>query len=446
MAGTMHAVMSKAERRYRERTPRSREAFEKVQYLIPGGCPGGLGYMIPYPLYVQRGEGCHIVDVDGNRLVDMVNADWLLPLGYGNELVEAAMHAQIAKGTTYCQPDPDLGYEFARLLQQRFPAMERMRFTASGTEATMMALRLARVFTGRGKVAKVRGGYHGIHDVSMVANGRYLNAQSAPDGLIPGTAEHVTLLPFNDPDGVEALIEADKDVLAAVIVEPMLGGSGMIPGTPEYLQRLRDVTARHGIVLIFDEVVTGTLGLHGAQGAYGIRPDMTTLGKAIGGGTPLGAFGGRADIMSLLDQALHPYPPPVRHASTLGGIPLCLAAGLAQMQQLTPELHAHLDALGDRLRTGVTRLAKRYDIPLQVTGMGQFFGLHWTPDPVVDFSSFCNSQVANIRSLVLSLCNEGYFLFYFIGHGVLSAPMTNEHIDGFVAALENALHEAELVG
>jgi glutamate-1-semialdehyde 2,1-aminomutase len=375
-----------------------------------------------------------------------VNADWLLPLGYGNPQVEAAMHAQIAKGSTYCQPDPDLGYEFARLLQQRFPALERMRFTASGTEATMMALRMARVFTGRGKVAKVRGGYHGIHDVSMVANGRYLNTASIPDGLIPGTQEHVTLLPYNDPDGAEALIEADRNDLAAVIVEPMLGGSGMIPGTPEYLQRLRDVTAQHGIVLIFDEVVTGTLGPHGAQGTYGITPDLTTLGKALGGGTPLGAFGGRADIMNLLDQALHPYPPPVRHASTLGGSPLCLAAGLAQMQQLTPELHEHLAALGDRLRAGVTHLARHYGIPLQVTGMGQFFGLHWTPDPVVDFSSFCRSQVQNIRSLVLSLCNEGYFLFYFIGHGVLSAPMANEHIDGFVAALDHALHEAELVG
>src|SRR5262249_36263739 len=157
--------------------------------------------------------------------------------------------------------------------------------------------------------------YHGIHDVSMVVGGRYKDPEFTPDGLIPGTSDSVVLLPFNDPDGAEELIEANKNELAAVILEPMLGGSGMIPGNKEYLERLRAITEKHGIVLIFDETVTATLGPHGAQGHYGVTPDLTCLGKAIGGGTPLGGFGGRADLMAVLDPEVHPWSPPVRHAS-----------------------------------------------------------------------------------------------------------------------------------
>jgi glutamate-1-semialdehyde 2,1-aminomutase len=439
------ATMTRGEARFRSRTPRSLEAFEKASSAIPGGCPGGLGYMLPYPLFVERGEGCHIVDVDDNRYVDMVNADWLLPLGYGNERIKAAINAQVAKGSTFCQPEPELGIRFAEVLQQRMPSLERLRLTASGTEATLMALRVARVFTGRSKVAKIRGGYHGIHDVSMVVSGRYKDPDFVPEGLIPGTADSVVLLPFNDPDEAERIIGQHRTELAAVIVEPMLGGSGMIPGDPAFLERLRTVTAEHGIVLVFDEVVTATLGPNGAQGRYGITPDMTALGKAIGGGTPLGAFGGRADIMAMLDPVEHPWTPPVRHASTLGGIPICLAAGLAQMEQLTPEVHAHLDALGDRLRAGVTDLAARHGLALQVTGEGQFFGLHWTETPVTDFVSCCTSKARKVSAIVQSLCNEGYFLFYFVGTGVMSAPMTNEHVDGFVFALENALRETDII-
>jgi len=439
------ATITRGEQRYRDRTPGSRAAYERVSPMIPGGCPGGLGYMLPYPLFITHGEGCHIVDVDGNRYVDMVNADWLLPMGYGNPRMVQAINEQTARGTTFCQPDPELGYRYAQVLQARFPSLERLRFTASGTEATLMALRIARVFTGRDKIAKIRGGYHGIHEVSMVVSGRYKDPDFVPEGLIPGTADSVVLLPFNDPDGAEALIEAHRNELAAVIVEPMLGGSGMIPGDPEYLARLRAVTEKHGIVLIFDEVVTATLGPHGAQGLYGITPDMTTLGKAIGGGTPLGGFGGRADIMQVLDPELHPWTPPVRHASTLGGIPVCLAAGMAQMEQLTPEVHEHLDALGARLRSGVTDVAARHGLALQATGMGQFFGLHWTETPVTDFVTCCTSKARKISAIVQSLCNEGYFLFYFVGTGVLSAPMTTEHVDGFLVALENALRETDII-
>jgi glutamate-1-semialdehyde 2,1-aminomutase len=434
----------RSESRYRDRTPKSRAAFDRNQRAVPGGVPAGLGVMLPYPLYIERAHGCHVWDADGHRLVDMLNGDWVFPLGHGNERIDAAITAQLKKGITFCQPEPDLQYALSQLIQERIPSIERMRFTTSGTEATMMALRVARAATGRPKIAKIMGGYHGTHDVSVIANGRYTDPTFVPRGLIPGTKESVVLLPFNDSDECERIIRAEAEDLAAVIVEPMLGGSGMIPATRDYLERLRSVTAECGVVLIFDEVVTCTLGLHGAQGLFGVIPDLTTLGKALGGGLPLGAFGGRSDLMDLVDSALHPFDRPVRHASTVGGIPICLAAGVAQLEQLTSEVHAHIENLGERLRSGVNALGRRLDVPLQATGVGQFFGLHWTSVPVVDIDTAFTSDSDIIGRLALGLCNEGYLLFYFNLMGVVSLPMTTEDVDGFIAALEATLKENDL--
>ena len=204
------------------------------------------------------------------------------------------------------------------------------------------------------------------------------------------------------------------------------------------------MTAECGVVLIFDEVVTGTLGPHGAQGRLEVIPDLTTLGKALGGGLPLGAFGGRSDMMDLVDSALYPFDRPVRHASTVGSIPICLAAGVAQLEQLTPEVHQHIETLGDQVRSGVNAMAARLGVPLQATGLGQFFGLHWTSVPVVDIDSAFTSDSDVIGRIALGLCNEGYLLFYFNVMGVLSLPMTAEDIDGFLRALEVTLKENDL--
>jgi glutamate-1-semialdehyde 2,1-aminomutase len=437
-------TIGRTEARYRARTPKSRAAFERNQVAVPGGVPGGLGVMLPYPLYIERAEGCHVWDADGHRLVDLLNGDWVFPLGHGNPKINAAITAQLQKGITFCQPEPDLQYALSQLIQERIPSMERMRFTTSGTEATMMALRVGRAFTGRPKIAKIMGGYHGTHDASVIANGRYTDPTFVPRGLIPGTKESVVLLPYNQPDECERIIRAEAAELGAVIVEPMLGGSGMIPATSDYLERLRRVTSECGVVLIFDEVVTCTLGPHGGQGRMGVIPDLTTMGKALGGGLPLGAFGGRSDIMDLVDSALYPFDRPVRHASTVGGIPICLAAGVAQLEQLTPEVHAHIEALGEQVRSGVGALATRLGVPLQATGLGQFFGLHWTAVPVVDIDSAFTSDSDVIGRIALGLCNEGYLCFYFNVMGVLSLPMTSEDIDGFLQALEATLKENDL--
>ncbi|WP_238586174.1 aspartate aminotransferase family protein [Rhodococcus rhodochrous] len=393
-------------------------------------------------MYIENGAGAYVWDADGHKLLDLMCGDWLLPLGHCHPSVVEATKTQVENGTTFCSPHTTLGIELADALQRRLPSVERIRFTTSGTEATMTALRLARAFTGRGTIAKMRGGYHGTHDVSLIANGRFQNPDLVPPGLVPGTENSVVLLPYNHVDETLRIIEERSGDLAAVIVEPILGGTGMIPATREYLQALREVTTKHDIVLIFDEVVTFPVGLHGVQGMFGITPDLTTLGKAIGGGLPLGAFGGRADIMDLTDPVLDPSTQ-MRHATTLGGTPVCLAAGLAQVQALTPEVHDHMDALAERLRSGVRDLATRMDVPLQVTGVAHVFGLHWSEIPVVDFESALASDRVTMSKISMGLLNEGFLMFKSAA-GTVSAPMTAGDIDSFLGALEKVLTESGL--
>lgn len=431
------------EKTYRERTPASLREFRRVEPLIPGGVPSGLGVTAPHQTFIERGEGCYVWDVDGNRLLDMMQGDWLLPLGHCNPKVTAAITAQLAKGTTFAAAAPGLGYELASLIRKRMPSVERMRCATSGTEANQNAMRLARVFTGRKRIGKMAGAYHGTYDPLLISNGLITEPGYVPPGLIPGTVEDVVLLPFNDPEGCERIIEREKSDLAAVIFEPLMGVCGFLPATHELVRRLRAVTERHGVLLICDEVVTFPLTIGGAQGYYDVKPDLTTFGKAIGGGLPLAAYGGRADVMGLLDPMLHRGNPPVSIAATMGGMPVCLAAGIAAIEQLTPEAHRHLQALGDYTRSGIEALARKHDVPLQATGYGHFVGLQWTPTKVVDYETYCTSDRQVVSNLVLSLLNEGFLLF-FIGP-VLSLPMSTADIDRFLAALERALRENGLI-
>lgn len=432
----------RVEREFRRRTPSSREAFDRSRQLVPGGVPGGLGFMSPYPVFFERAEGAYVWDADGNEYLDVMCGDWLLPLGHCHSQVMEATIAQIRRGTTYCSPHVSLGIDMAQALQSRLPSLERIRFTASGTEATMAALRLARAFTGKGKIAKMRGGYHGTHDLSLIANGRFADPDLAPPGLIPGSKEAVVILPFNDPSGAEKLINEHADELAAVIVEPVLGGSGMIPATREFLDRLREATDRHGILLIMDEVVTFPIGPGGAQGMHGVRPDLTTLGKAIGGGLPLAAYGGRSDVMDLVDPVIDPMTQ-MRHATTLGGIPATLAAGLAQVQALVPDVHDRLNALGERLRSGVRDIGVRRRVPLQVTGVSQLFGIHWTSTPVIDFDSALTSDKRVTSALTMSLYNQGILMFK-SAIGTVTAAMSDDDVDMFVAAIDKSIVEGGL--
>jgi glutamate-1-semialdehyde 2,1-aminomutase len=425
-------------------TPRSEAAYAAAHGALPGGTPGGLGYMTPYPLCIDSGEGCYVWDADGTRLVDTFYGDWLMVLGHCNPGVTAAIEAQLHRGTAFGQPSSGLGLAMAEQIMSRVPSVERMRFTTSGSEATQSAIRLARAFTGRGKIAKMIGGYHGTHDVSLVANGRFKDPTAVPPGLIPGSADSVVLLPFNHVEPTEQRIEADAADLAAVIVEPILGGTGMIPATPEYLDSLRRITDKRGILLIMDEVVTFPVGPHGAQGRYGITPDLSTFGKSISGGLPMGAFGGRREIVDHIDPGIEPEAD-YRHGSTLGGTQVCLAAGTAQLAQMTPEFYQRTAALGDRLRAGVRTIAETLGVPIQSTGVGHLFAIHWGAEPVVDFDTVLRTDRQIITALALSMTNKGFFLRS-SGNGIASAALGEEQIDGILGALSESIVESGLAG
>jgi glutamate-1-semialdehyde 2,1-aminomutase len=427
------------ERLYRERTPRSRELLERTRALIPTGHGGGMWYQLPYPVLLERGKGCWVWDVDGNRYLDLRIGDWVLVLGHCDDTIRDAVVAQLERGLQFGAPDWDLSYRMASLLVERMPSVERVRFFVSGTETNQFAVRLARTFTGRSKVAKAEGSYHGIGDLLVVGSSTIgIAPDRVPAGVLPKVADEVVEIPYNDPDGAEEVLEREGGDIAALLIEPVMGAAGMIDASTEYLQRLRDVTARLGIVLVFDEVVTFPVAYGGAQAWHGVTPDLTTMSKAIGGGLPLAAIGGRAEIMNLLEPELHGGVAPVAVASTFGGNQVSLAAGIACLEQLTPEVHAKLQRIGDIARRGIDELGVRHGVPLHASGIGHLFGMHWATERVVDFRTRMADDREKIANIMLALMNDGIYQMSF-GYFLLSAAVGEEEIGTFLASLERAL-------
>lgn len=434
-----------AVRVYRERTPRSRELLARLREVIPTGQAGGMWYQLPYPTVLERGKGSHVWDVDGNEYLDFRIGDWLLIHGHCNDRIQEAIVAQLEHGVQFGAPEWDLSYRMATMLIERLPSVEKVRFAVSGTETNQIALRLARAFTGRQKMAKMTAGYHGVADQLLIANGITYDGNAVPAGIVTSAADDVVLLPFNEPDETESILERHAGELAAVLVEPVMGsGTGMLPATAEYLELLRDVTARHGIVLIFDEVVTFPIAYGGAQALYGVTPDLTTLSKSIGGGLPLGAVGGRTEIMNLMEPEVNHWKPPVVAASTFGGNQAALAAGIACLEMLTPEVHARIQALGERVRLGIDAIGEKYALPLHATGVGHLFAMQWAPDRVIDLSTALRGDRNTVINIGLALNNEGYYQFSF-GAFLLSSAVTETEIGGFLAATERALERVDLV-
>src|SRR3954468_12046838 len=353
------------EKKYRDRTRRSLELLERTKPLIPTGHGGGMWYQLPYPVLLERGKGARIWDVDGNEYVDLRIGDWVMIHGHANETIRDAIVAQLDKGVQFGCPDWDLSYRMASLLIERMPSVERVRFLVTGTEANLLAMRLARAHTGRIKLAKAQGSYHGHADHMVVTRTSTVGiAPKTPKGVVPTVADEIVEIPFNDPDGAEEILEREADTIAAVLLEPVQGAAGMIDATKEYVERLREVTQRLGIVFILDEVVTFPIAYGGAQAWFGVTPDLTTMSKAIGGGLPLAAVGGRSGVINLLDPELYEGVAPITSVSTFGGNVASLAAGIKAVEMLTPDVHAHIQQLGDRVRTGIDDLGRRYEIPL----------------------------------------------------------------------------------
>ena len=429
---------------YLKANSRSKELSERARSLLPGGITRTSVYFDPFPPYMERGSGCRIWDVDGNERIDFSNNYTALILGHCHPEVVTAVEAQVARGSAFAAPsrhEVDLAGEITR----RVPSVERVRFANSGTEAVMFALRAARAFTGRRKIAKAEGGFHGTSDYAMVSVSpdptrageaqaplSLAGAQGVPDGVV----EDVVVFPFNDAAATEAIIRRHRDDLAAVIVEPVLGSSGMIAARAPYLAALREITARYGTVLIFDEIITLRVASGGAQALYGVVPDMTVMGKIIGGGYPVAAFGGRAEIMALLDPGGGRAAIP--QSGTYNGNPIGMVAGLATLRQLTPAAYDRLNGMGDELRHRLAALFARRGVPAQVTGLGSLLNLHFTDVEVTDFRTMRTGDAARLRQVFFGLVNAGIFLAP-RGMLCLSTAMGEEEVAALVRATELAL-------
>ena len=347
-------------------TERSAELMARAERLFPGGVNSpvrAFGAVGGTPRVIERAAGARVWDVDGNELIDYVGSWGPMILGHAHPAVVAAIQAAAAKGTSYGAPNP---HEVAlgELITDAMPSIERLRFVSSGTEAAMSAIRLARAATGRDRIIKMAGGYHGHADALLVEPGSGAIGMPASAGVTAGAARDTLVAPFSDADAVEELLRPHD--VAAVIVEPVAANMGVVPPVPGYLERLRELTTRHGALLIFDEVITGFRVAHGgAQERYRVTPDMTVLGKIIGGGLPVGAYGGRADLM----QWIAPDGP-VYQAGTLSGNPLAMAAGAATLHELTAETYERLEEAGAALEIGLRDAARAAGASVRISRVG----------------------------------------------------------------------------
>ena len=431
---------------YRERTKQSGELFMRAGRTLEGGTTRTSVFFSPYPCYVAEGQGCRFTDVDGNVRIDFLNNYTSLMHGHAYPPIVEAVTRQIRKGSAFAAPS-DLEVELAAIVQERLPSLERLRFTSSGSEAVMFALRVARAFTGRRKIAKFEGGFHGSHELAQVSVAPSLDKAGPPErpnsiadsaGIPNEWADDVVIMPFNDLGAVERLLDQHAGALAALIVEPIIGAGGVIVPKPGFLQGLRDLTAKRGILLIFDEIISLRVALGGAQQLYGVRPDLTTLGKIISGGMPMAAFGGREDIMALFDP--RQGPPAISQSGTFNAAAVCCAAGVAGYGAITPGVQVHIDRLAEDLRTRANALFRRLHLPAQVVGIGSLFNIHFTEGPIVDYRTVARGDRKTLSLLVLALMNRGIFLAP-RGMGCTSSVMTPADIDAFLTALEGALVE-----
>ncbi len=390
---------------------RSEELFAEAQRLMPGGVNSpvrafrGVGGT---PCFIARGEGAWLADVDGNCYIDYVLSWGPLILGHAHPGVVAAVTEQAALGTSFGAPT-ELESELARLIVEAVPSVEMVRFVSSGTEATMSAIRLARAYTQRPKIIKFAGCYHGHADSLLVQAGSGVATLGLPDSPgVPQTATAGTLTaPYNDLAAVGTLFEANPEEIAAILVEPVAGNMGLVLPRDGYLAGLRDLATRHGALLIFDEVMTGfRVAYGGAQARYGIVPDLTCLGKVIGGGLPAAAYGGRSDIMEMIAPA-----GPVYQAGTLSGNPLAMAAGIATLRAITQSgVYDRLERMTTALSKGFQDTAQMAGIPLQVATAGSMWGFFFASDPVTNYASAKRSDTARYARFFHAMLDHGVYL------------------------------------
>lgn len=393
-------------------TSRSEELFGRARRVLPGGVNSPVRAFTSVggvPRFIRSARGAWLEDADGNRYLDFMGSWGVAILGHDHPAVREAAARALTRGTSFGAPSAG-EVEIAELIAELVPGIEVVRFVNSGTEATMSAIRLARAVTGRSRIVKFRGGYHGHADAFLVAAGSgaaTLGVPSSP-GVPAATARDTSVAEFNDLGSVTACFSASADGVAAVIVEPVAGNMGCVPPAAGFLEGLRELCTRHGALLVFDEVMTGfRVGLTGAQGRYNVIPDLTTLGKVIGGGLPVGAYGGREELM----REIAPDGP-VYQAGTLSGNPLAMAAGLAAVRHLAanPDVYEHTESLGRLLDRGFAEIAGRSPVPIRWNRVGAMGSLFFSEAPVVDWPSSEAASSGRFNRLFHGMLDRGVYL------------------------------------
>jgi len=401
---------------YLETDVRSAELWERARAVMPGGNSRTTVFTTPHPTYIASASGATVTDVDGNARLDFVNNYTSLIHGHAHPRIIEAVARQLSLGTAMSFPT-EAEVRLAELLVQRVESLELLRFTNSGTEAVMMAVQAARAYTGRPRIARFEGCYHGA----------YVDHEQGD-----------LLLPFNDADATEQSITQYAAELAAVIVDPLPHRPGFVDPVPGFLQRVREVTRKHGVLLISDEIISFRVDHGGAQQRFGYRADLTTLGKIIGGGFPVGAFGGRAEVMAVFDPT-RTSGPSVAHGGTFNANPVTMVAGYEAMAMLPPPEYNRLATLGQRVREGLADLLETRDIPWQVAGQASLFKLHPHPRPVSDFRSSQPTAAEQhaMEQFYQAMFSEGIVLTPELA-GCTSTPMTDVEADALIAAADRA--------
>ncbi|AZK46483.1 glutamate-1-semialdehyde 2,1-aminomutase [Paenibacillus lentus] len=428
--------------RGRNREELSHQAFEEAKKVLPGGVNSPVRAFKSVgltPIYMDRGAGSHIYDIDGNSYIDYVGSWGPLIMGHAHPEVVKALQETAEKGTSFGAPTL-LETEMAKLVVERVPSIEIVRMVNSGTEATMSAIRLARGYTGRNKIIKFEGSYHGHADSLLIKAGSGVATLGLPDspGVPESVAANTLTVTYNDLESVQLAFDRFGEEIAGVIVEPVAGNMGVVPPQPGFLEGLRRITTEYGSLLIFDEVMTGfRVHLHSAQGLYGVTPDLTCLGKVIGGGLPVGAYGGKREIMEQIAPS-----GPIYQAGTLSGNPLAMIAGFTTLSLLTPEVYERLEQLSAKLQKGLEANAKEAGIPSVINRVGSMVCPFFTNERVVNYDTAKSSDLDLFRRYFAAMVQEGINIAPSQFEGMfVSGVHTEEDIDSTIEAHRRALQK-----
>lgn len=419
---------------------KSKELYDEAVKVMPGGVNSparAFKSVGDHPLFIDHAKGARLYDVDGNEFIDYSLSFGPLILGHADDKVVKSVQDAAVKGTSFGAPT-ELETTMAELVMERVPSIEMVRMVSSGTEATLAALRLARGYTGRSKILKFEGCYHGHSDSLLIKAGSGVATLGLPDspGVPEGTAKNTITVPYNDEASLTEAFDKFGEDIAAVIMEPVAGNMGVVPPVEGYLQFVRDLTEKNNTLLIFDEVMTGfRVGYNSAQGYFGITPDLTCLGKVIGGGLPVGAYGGKKEIMERIAPSGDIY-----QAGTLSGNPLAMSAGLATLSQLTEKSYDYFGKLADQLEAGLKKVFAKHNQPITVNRAGSMIGFFLTEGPVTDFDSANTSDLELFRAMYQALLDEGVYLPPSQFEGMfLSTKHTEEDIETTINAFDKAL-------